>query len=206
MQKYQAAIFYKDYLQEFFVQQRDKVKEKIIWTIQLIEELPIVPETYLKHLENTDGLYGIRVQQTNDVFRIFCFFDCDELIILANGFQKKTQKTPNSDIEKALKWNMKEKNNDITTLEQFKEKNYGKRGTAKRDALEAGYESFKIGALIHEARLEKGLTQEELAEKVGTSKSYISKIENNVKEVRISTLQKIVEIGLGGHLQLYITL
>ncbi len=101
---------------------------------------------------------------------------------------------------------MKEKNNDITTLEQFKEKNYGKRGTAKRDALEAGYESFKIGALIHEARLEKGLTQEELAEKVGTSKSYISKIENNVKEVRISTLQKIVEIGLGGHLQLYITL
>lgn len=101
---------------------------------------------------------------------------------------------------------MKEKNNDITTLEQFKEKNYGKRGTAKSDALEAGYESFKIGALIHEARLEKGLTQEELAEKVGTSKSYISKIENNVKEVRISTLQKIVEIGLGGHLQLYITL
>lgn len=101
---------------------------------------------------------------------------------------------------------MKGKNNDITTLEQFKEKNYGKRGTAKRDALEAGYESFKIGALIHEARLEKGLTQEELAEKVGTSKSYISKIENNVKEVRISTLQKIVEIGLGGHLQLYITL
>ncbi len=101
---------------------------------------------------------------------------------------------------------MKEKNNDITTLEQFKEKNYGKRGTAKRDALEAGYESFKIGALIHEARLEKGLTQEELAEKVGTSKSYISKIENNVKEVRISTLQKNVEIGLGGHLQLYITL
>lgn len=101
---------------------------------------------------------------------------------------------------------MKEKNNDITTLEQFKEKNYGKRGTAKRDALEAGYESFKIGALIYEARLEKGLTQEELAEKVGTSKSYISKIENNVKEVRISTLQKIVEIGLGGHLQLYITL
>ena len=68
------------------------------------------------------------------------------------------------------------------------------------------YENFKIGALIHEARIEKGLTQEELAEKVGTTKSYISKIENNVKEVRISTLQKIVELGLGGQLQLSIKL
>jgi ribosome-binding protein aMBF1 (putative translation factor) len=101
---------------------------------------------------------------------------------------------------------MKMKKDNILTLEQFKDKHYGKRGTAKREELEAGYENFKIGALIHEARIEKGLTQEELAEKVGTTKSYISKIENNVKEVRISTLQKIVEIGLGGQLQLSIKL
>ena len=92
------------------------------------------------------------------------------------------------------------------TLEQFKDKHYGKRGTAKRDTLQEGYESFKIGALIHEARLEKGLTQEELAEKVGTTKSYISKIENNLKEVRFSTLKKIVELGLGGHLDISIKL
>jgi len=98
------------------------------------------------------------------------------------------------------------KKDNILSLEQFKDKHYGKRGTAKREELEAGYENFKIGALIHEARIEKGLTQEELAEKVGTTKSYISKIENNVKEVRISTLQKIVEIGLGGQLQLSIKL
>jgi ribosome-binding protein aMBF1 (putative translation factor) len=101
---------------------------------------------------------------------------------------------------------MKMKKDNILTLEQFKDKHYGKRGTAKREELEAGYENFKIGALIHEARIEKGLTQEELAEKVGTTKSYISKIENNVKEVRISTLQRIVEIGLGGQLQLSIKL
>ena len=98
------------------------------------------------------------------------------------------------------------KKNNILTLEQFKDKHYGKRGSAKRDVLEAGYENFKIGALIHEARIEKGLTQEELAEKVGTTKSYISKIENNVKEVRLSTLHKIVELGLGGQLQLSIKL
>jgi len=96
--------------------------------------------------------------------------------------------------------------NSVLTLDQFKDKNYGIPGTAKRDALEAGYENFKIGALIHEARLMKGLTQEELAEKVGMTKSYISKIENNIKEVRLSTIQKIVELGLGGHLQLNIKL
>lgn len=92
------------------------------------------------------------------------------------------------------------------TLEEFKEKNYGKRGTKNRDELEAGYEGFKIGALIQQARLEKGLTQEELAIKVGTTKSYISKIENNIKEARISTLQKIVELGFDGHLELSIRL
>lgn len=99
-----------------------------------------------------------------------------------------------------------EKNKSLMTLEEFKEKNYGKRGTKKRDELEAGYESFKIGALLQQARLEKGMTQEELANKVGTTKSYISKIENNIKETRISTLQKIVELGFGGHLDLSIRL
>ena len=100
---------------------------------------------------------------------------------------------------------MKAKNN-IKTLDQFKDEQYGKKGTAKRDELESGYENFRIGALIHDARIEKGLTQEELAAKVGTTKSYISKIENNVKEARFSTLQKIVELGLGGHLELSIKL
>lgn len=99
---------------------------------------------------------------------------------------------------------MKAKNKNLMTLEEFKEKNYGKRGTKERDELEEGYEAFKIGALIHDARLEKGMTQEQLAEKVGTSKSYISKIENNVKEARISTLQKIIELGFGGRLELTI--
>jgi ribosome-binding protein aMBF1 (putative translation factor) len=101
---------------------------------------------------------------------------------------------------------MKAKNNNIRTLDQFKDQHYGKAGNSKRDKLDAGYENFKIGTMIHDARLEKGLTQEQLAEKTGTTKSYISKIENNVKEARFSTLQKIVELGLGGHLELSIKL
>lgn len=101
---------------------------------------------------------------------------------------------------------MKAKSNNIMTLAEFKDEQYGKRGTQKREELEAGYEQFKLGAMIHEARIEKGMTQEQLAEKCGTTKSYISRIENNIKEVRISTLQKIVELGFGGQLQLSIKL
>ena len=98
------------------------------------------------------------------------------------------------------------KKNNVKTLDQFVDEQYGKKGTSKRDKFEKGYETFKLGFLIQQARLEKGLTQEELAEKCGTNKGYISKIENNIKEVRISTLQKIVELGLGGHLELSIKL
>jgi len=69
----------------------------------LIEEVERVPETFLKHIEGTNGLFEIRVQQGSDIFRIFCFFDKGKLIVLANGFQKKTQKTPKKEILKALK-------------------------------------------------------------------------------------------------------
>ena len=102
-QKRRTIIFYKDYFQEFFIKQRDKVKDKIIWTFDLIEELQKIPKTYLKHIENTDGLYEIRVQLGRNIFRIFCFFDQGQLVVLAHGFQKKTQKTPKKEIEKALK-------------------------------------------------------------------------------------------------------
>ena len=100
---------------------------------------------------------------------------------------------------------MKEKNN-LKSLDQFVEEQYGKTGSPKRDKLEKGYEAFKLGFLLQQARIEKGMTQEQLAEKCGTNKGYISKIENNIKEVRISTLQKIVELGLGGCLELSIKL
>lgn len=101
--KYRRVLFYKNFFQDFFSEQSKKVKEKIIWTLELIEDVERVPETYLKHLENTDGLYEIRIQKGNDIFRIFCFFDIGQLIIIGNGFQKKTQKTPKKELELALK-------------------------------------------------------------------------------------------------------
>ena len=69
----------------------------------MIEELQRVPETYLKHLENTDGLFEIRIQQGSDIVRVFCFFAQGQLVVLVNGFQKKTQKTLKKEIEKAIK-------------------------------------------------------------------------------------------------------
>jgi DNA-binding XRE family transcriptional regulator len=99
-----------------------------------------------------------------------------------------------------------ENTSNTITLEEFKERHYGKIGTSQRDELEAGYENFKLGVLLQQARHEKGITQEELAKRAGTTKSYISKIENGIKEVRLSTLQKIVGIGLDGKVQLSIQL
>ena len=101
--KHRTIIFYKDYFEKFFVKQRQKVRDKIIWTFDLIENLQRVPELYLKHIENTEGLYEIRVQMGSDIYRIFCFFDQGQLIIITNGFQKKSQKTPKQEIELALK-------------------------------------------------------------------------------------------------------
>jgi phage-related protein len=101
--KVRTIFLFKDDFTDFYEEQRQKVKDKILWTFRIIETQKQVPEDYLKHIEGTDGLYEIRVQQGSDIFRIFCFFDKEQLIVLANGFQKKTQKTPKSEIEKALK-------------------------------------------------------------------------------------------------------
>ena len=102
-QKIRQIFLYKNYFTDFFVKQRQKVKDKIVWTFKVIETVQKVSTDYLKHIEGTDGLYEIRVQLGSDIFRIFCFFDEGKLVVLANGFQKKTQKTPKQEIEKALK-------------------------------------------------------------------------------------------------------
>ncbi len=97
-------------------------------------------------------------------------------------------------------------NNNLKPLDQFINEQHGFEGTEKRNTFDEGYTEFKLGVLLQQARLNKGMTQEELAEKCGTNKGYITRVENNIKEVRISTLKKIVEIGLGGHLNLSINL
>ena len=101
MSKARKLYFYKDYFKSFYDEQDDKVKKKILWTLRVIEELVQIPETYFKFIKNSSGIYEIRVQVGNNIFRIFCFFDIDNLVVVGHGFQKKSQKTPQSEIERA---------------------------------------------------------------------------------------------------------
>jgi HTH-type transcriptional regulator / antitoxin HipB len=96
------------------------------------------------------------------------------------------------------------KKSNIKTLDQFIDEEIGKKGTKIREKFEAGYETFKLGVLIQQARQEKGMTQEQLADLAGTNKSYISKLEKDLKDIRFSTLQRIITEGLGGHLEISI--
>lgn len=88
---------------DFYERQVDKVQVKIEWTLQLVRTTQHVPEKYFTHMEGYKGLFEIRVEVGNNIFRIFSFFDEGNLVVLANGFQKKTQRTPKTEIEKALK-------------------------------------------------------------------------------------------------------
>jgi len=93
-----------------------------------------------------------------------------------------------------------------TSLNDHLDKQYGKRGTAKREEYEQGFETFKLGVMLQELRKEKGLTQEQLAEKCGTTKTYISRIENNASDIRLSTLIRIIRDGLDGNLRLQVNI
>ncbi len=101
---------------------------------------------------------------------------------------------------------MKKTNNNLTSWDDHLDKKYGKPGTATREKYEQEFEAFKIGVLIQEARKKQNLTQEQLAAKVGTTKNYISRIENNASDIRLSTLMRIINEGLGGHLKLTLDL
>lgn len=101
--KVRKLVFYKDYYDVFIKNQRSRVQAKIFWTIILIENVEKVPSKYLKYIIGSDGVFEIRILTRNDIFRIFCFFNKQNELVLINGFQKKTQKTPQNEIDKAVK-------------------------------------------------------------------------------------------------------
>jgi DNA-binding XRE family transcriptional regulator len=100
---------------------------------------------------------------------------------------------------------MKTKKNKVVKFEDHLDKQYGKRGTAKREKYEQGFEAFKLGVMLQEFRKQKNMTQEQLAEKCGTTKTYISRIENDASDIRLSTLLRIIREGLGGQINISIT-
>lgn len=102
MEKIRQIIAYKNYFEDFLKEQPMKVQNKIFKILEAIETLEKIPTHYLKHIVGTNGLYEARIQLGSDIWRVFCFFDKGKLVILLNGFQKKTQKTPKNEIEKAI--------------------------------------------------------------------------------------------------------
>lgn len=101
--KAREVITYKNYFDDFFAKQPQKVRDKIIKVLDIIEQIDRIPATYLKYIEGTSGLFEVRVQLASNIFRIFCFFDGNKLVVLLTGFQKKTQKTPKEEIQRAEK-------------------------------------------------------------------------------------------------------
>jgi DNA-binding XRE family transcriptional regulator len=101
---------------------------------------------------------------------------------------------------------MKKQSNNLTSFSDHLDQQYGMRGSVYREQYEQEFEAFRLGVMLQELRKERGLTQEELAEKCGTTKNYISRIENNASDIRLSTLMRIIQEGLGGQLKLNVDL
>lgn len=95
--------YYRNYYLDFFKTLEWDVKQKFNWTLKLIATVDNIPGKYFRYIKNSTGLYEIRVEYKSNIYRVFCFFDKEQLVILINGFQKKTQKTPRKEIEKAEK-------------------------------------------------------------------------------------------------------
>ncbi|MDX2190885.1 MAG: type II toxin-antitoxin system RelE/ParE family toxin [Bacteroidota bacterium] len=103
MDKVRSVKFYKNYFKDFFEQQTEKVKGKIDHVLFVVAVTERIPKKFMEHITGTDGLYEIRVEYSSNIYRIFCCFDEGKLVVVFNAFQKKTQKTPSGEIEKALK-------------------------------------------------------------------------------------------------------
>jgi len=103
MEQVREIIYFKNYFLDFFNKLTRKVKEKIDYVLFVVTVAERIPQKFFQHIEGTNGLYEIRVEFQSNIYRIFCCFDKDKLVVLFNGFQKKTQKTPQREIDKALK-------------------------------------------------------------------------------------------------------
>jgi len=101
-QKVRTVIAYKHYFEEFLLAQPKKVQDKIFKVVEFIENYERIPTTYLKAISGSDGLFEARIKLGSNIWRVFCFFDRGKLVVLLNGFAKKTQKTPKKEIDKAV--------------------------------------------------------------------------------------------------------
>ncbi|MGP1459278.1 MAG: type II toxin-antitoxin system RelE/ParE family toxin [Treponema sp.] len=183
---------------DFIDSQPKKIAVKIVWILKAVQELKQVPKNYFKKITDTD-FYEVRIESGGNIYRLLGFFYSGNIIILTNGFQKKTQRTPKSEIEICkepmndfFNGSMK-MNKETFDLDDYIAQRKEKDGDFGKE-FESGYEEFKIGMLIKEMRLENGMTQEQLSEKLSTKKSVISRMENHSEDIRLSTLKRVATV------------
>ncbi len=180
-------------VQEFFDNLPVKVFKKISWILKLITELDKIPSTYFKKLIGSDDIWECRIIFSSNIYRLFCFFNNGSVIVLTHGFIKKAQKTPPDEILKAEEY--KKDYYEETTMINFDDylENKLKNNPSLSKNFWEGYEKFKLGVILKEARIEAGLTQNDIAKKIHTTKSVISRIENHAEDIRLSTLDKFAK-------------
>jgi len=192
-EKFSRNIFYyKNYYLDFFKTLRPEVKKKFSWTLQLIQDLEYVPVKYFNHMTGTTGLFEIRVEVGSNIYRVFSFFDEGKLIVIINGFQKKTQKTPAKEIEKAEKFIR----NNLDKLRQWKtfadgvtdELNKAAKPDANITALVATFNSLYKGEVVLHFKL-----LQETVQKIKDAYFRLMQVAATDMAVKYTTLQKDVE-------------
>lgn len=179
------VVAYADYFKDF-KRSLDKASvARIYQTFLYVMTFDKIPAKFFRSITSVKCLYEIRVEYESNMYRIFCCIDGD-LIVLLNGFHKKSLK-----------------NMGLSSLEEMIAEDFGPQGSVEREAFDRDTETFILAERLKEERLKAGLTQEQLAEKIGTKKSYISRLENGKADVQLSTLFRIFE-GLGRRIRLTI--
>ena len=181
-------------VEEFLDSLTGQQARKVAWVLELIEELPTVPTNYLKKLVSTDDIWEVRVGAGNNIFRLLGFFDGQKLIVLDHAFQKKDAEDTEAGYKnsRGQKEGLFQEENGMKKLQTYIKERKA-RDPEFAEGYEAGYQDFKIGAMLKAARKEAGMTQEQVAEKMHTKKTAVSRIENHAQDVKLSTLAKFAQ-------------
>lgn len=190
-------MFYKDYFISFYRALEAGAQKKIDYVLGMLKIQERVNERFVKFIR--DGVYEIRASHNGNIYRAFFIFDEGNIVMLLNGYQKKTQKAPESEINMALKLKrsiMQTKSN-IGSFDAILDEKYGKVGTPERDAFHREAYAYCVGQIILDARKQERMTQSDLAKKVGTDKTYISRIEKGAIEPGVGLFFRIMDaLGL----------
>ena len=179
MEKKRKIRTYGGYFEAFMETLTEKEQDKIQYGLLLLKTQERLSTKFVKFVQ--DGVFELRTEYNGNIYRVFFIFDDGNIVVLFNGFQKKSQKTPGSEIDKALK-----------IKEAVLDAKFGAEGTPERAEAEEKAYAFYTGQIIEDARKKAKITQAELARRIGSDRSYISRVESGQTEPKVSTFYRIM--------------